>query len=371
MKKRFAYILAAALAVSMLAGCGAKESTEPSISKELLATVDLESLSDVAENVPVEEYVTLGEYKNVEVTVTKHVATAAEIEAAALEIYLSKITADNGGVKDRAVELGDTANIDFEGKKDGIAFDGGTSKGYDLGIGSGSFIAGFEEGLVGVKPGETVDLDLTFPANYQNADLAGQAVVFTVTVNYIKPTEMEDKVVKGFGVDSYKNVEELRAYAKDSLDKQNNATFDSDAEYAVLSTVVNNATFAEIPAEIIEEQKEIVQYTLEMYASYYGITASDYCYYFMGMDLDTFLTLQAEDYAKQVLVYQAIANAEGLNVSDRALETTLLEDVSLYGLSSVEEYLGESTRDDYRESMMIQNVYDFVLENAVVNEATE
>ena len=371
MKKRFAYILVVALAVSMLAGCGAKESTEPSISKELLEKVDLESLSDVAENVPVEQYVTLGDYKGVEVTVTKQVATDAEVEAAALEIYLSKITADNGGVKDRAVELGDTANIDFEGKKDGIAFDGGTSKGYDLGIGSGSFIAGFEEGLVGVKPGETVDLDLTFPANYQNADLAGQAVVFTVTVNYIKPTEMEDKVVKGFGVDSYKNVEELKAYAKESLELQYNSAFESEAEYAVLSAVLNNATFTEIPAEVLEAQKEIVEYTLDMYASYYGITASDYCYYFMGMDLESFVALQAEDYAKQVLVYQAIANAEGLNVSDRELETALLEDVSLYGLSSVEEYLGESTRDDYRESMMIQNVYDFVLANAVVNEATE
>ena len=152
---------------------------------------------------------------------------------------------------------------------------------------------------------------------------------------------------------------------------QYDSAVEFDAEYAVLSAVVNNATIAEIPADVLETQKEIVQYTLDMYASYYGITASDYCYYSFGMDLDSFVALQAEDYAKQVLVYQAIANAEGLNVSDRELETALLEDVSLYGLSSVEEYLGESTRDDYRESMMIQNVYDFVLENAVVNEATE
>ncbi len=376
MKRKLGYILAIALAVGMLAGCGAKDgkengSTEPSISEELLASVDLESFSDVAENKPVEQYVTLGDYKGVEVTVEKIVPTKEEIEAAAMEIYLSKITADNGGVKNRAIKLGDTANIDFEGKKDGVAFDGGTSKGYNLGIGSGSFIAGFEEGLVGVKPGETVDLNLTFPENYQSADLAGQEVVFTVTVNYIFPTKMKNKVVRRFDVDSYKNVRKLKAYAKESLEQQYNASFESEVEYAVISAIINNATFTEIPEEMIEKQKEAIKYTLDMYASYYGITAADYCNYFFGMDLESFLALQAEDYAKQILVYQAIANAEGLNVSDRALEIALLEDVTLYGLSSVEEYLGESTREDYRESLMVENVYKFVVENAVVNEATE
>lgn len=376
MKRKLGYILALALAVGMLAGCGAKDgkengSTEPSISEDLLASVDLESFSDVAENKPVEEYVTLGDYKGVEVTVAKIAATEEEIEAAAMEIYLSKVTADNGGIKDRAIELGDTANIDFEGKKDGVAFDGGTSKGYNLGIGSGSFIAGFEEGLVGVKPGETVDLNLTFPENYQSADLAGEAVVFTVTVNYIIPTEMEDAVVAGFGTEDYKNVKELKAYAEETLDAENEAYFQSEAEYAVISAIINNATFTEIPEEMIEKQKEAIKYTLDMYASYYGITAADYCNYFFNMDLESFLALQAEDYAKQILVYQAIANAEGLNVSDRAVEKSLLEAATMYGLSSVEEYLGESTREDYRESLMVDNVYKFVVENAVVKEATE
>lgn len=376
MKRKLGYILALALAVGMLAGCGAKDgkengSTEPSISEDLLASVDLESFSDVAENKPVEEYVTLGDYKGVEVTVAKIAATEEEIEAAAMEIYLSKVTADNGGIKDRAIELGDTANIDFEGKKDGVAFDGGTSKGYNLGIGSGSFIAGFEEGLVGVKPGETVDLNLTFPENYQSADLAGEAVVFTVTVNYIIPTEMEDAVVAGFGTEDYKNVKELKAYAEETLNAENEAYFQSEAEYAVISAIINNATFTEIPEEMIEKQKEAIKYTLDMYASYYGITAADYCNYFFNMDLESFLALQAEDYAKQILVYQAIANAEGLNVSDRAVEKSLLEAATMYGLSSVEEYLGESTREDYRESLMVDNVYKFVVENAVVKEATE
>jgi len=90
-----------------------------------------------------------------------------------------------GYITDRAVENGDVVNLDYEGKKDGVAFEGGTAKGYDLEIGSGLFIPGFEEKLVGVMPGETVDLDLTFPEGYDEPSLAGQPVVFTVTVNGI------------------------------------------------------------------------------------------------------------------------------------------------------------------------------------------
>ena len=97
-------------------------------------------------------------------------------------------------VEKSVVESGDTVNIDFEGKKDGVAFDGGTSQGYNLTIGSGSFIDGFEDGLIGVNVGDTVDLNLTFPEGYQNADLAGQDVVFTVTVNFICASNSSEMV---------------------------------------------------------------------------------------------------------------------------------------------------------------------------------
>ncbi len=376
MKKKIALLAAAALAIGVLTGCGEAENkessaAESSVSADLPASVDLDSFSDVAENKAVEEYVTLGEYKGVEVSVAKQAASEEEIQATALQIYLESITADNGGIKDRAVENGDTANIDYVGKKDGVAFDGGTASGYDLGIGSGSFIPGFEEGLVGVKPGETVDINLSFPENYHSPELAGQAVVFTVTVNYILPAEIDDKVVKAFGYEEFSNAEELNTYAAEYLNEQYEAEFQSEAEYAVLSAVVNNAAFVEVPEELIEKQKSLINETLNMYASYYGISADDYTSYFFNMDAASFVELQAEDYAKQQLVYQAIANAEGLNVSDRELEETLLQYASKQGAASVEEFLGDTDREEYRDSLMIQKVYDFVHENAVIKEAAK
>lgn len=366
--KKLTYMLAAVLTMGILAGCGAAEKAESQESMEsidLFATVDLDSFSDVAQNKPVEDYVTLGDYKGVEVTVAKTVATEAEIDALALQFYLADVNAENGGITDRAIKEGDTANIDYVGKKDGVAFNGGTAKGYDLGIGSGTFIPGFEEGLIGVKPGETVDIKLSFPENYQAADLAGQAVVFTVTVNYILPTEIDEKVIPELGNSNYTNMEELKAYAKASLDEQNEAAFQSEAGYAVLNTVMNNAVFAEIPQEILESQRKAVNATLEMYEYYYGITPETYAYYY-GMDLETFIEEQAQAFAREMLICQAVANAEGLNVSDRELEETLLTYASQVGASSVEEYLGDVDREEYRESLMMEKVYNFIQENAVV-----
>ena len=347
MKKIVALLLCALITVGVFTACGA---------------------SDEAKKVPVEQYVTLGEYKGVEVVVEKIAASEDEIEAYAFQIYSSLITADNGGIKDRAIELGDTANIDYVGKKDGVAFDGGTAQGYNLGIGSGSFIDGFEEGLVGVKPGETVDLNLTFPEGYQAEDLAGQEVVFTVTVNYIVPAvpaDMNDAVVAGFANEAYSNVAELNAYAATELEASNQAAWETEGEYAVLNAIINNATFTELPEEYLEEARTSIESTLNMYASYYGLDAATFCLYAYGMKMEAFVEAQSENYAKELLVYQAIANAENLNVSDKELKEKLEQYAKEAGVST-EEYLGEATEEDFRQSLMVENVYNFIQDNAVV-----
>ena len=347
MKKIAAVVLSALMVAGTLTACGA---------------------SSDAKQVPVEQYVTLGAYKGVEVVVEKIAASEEEIEAYAFQIYSSQITADNGGIKDRAIELGDTANIDYVGKKEGVAFDGGTAQGYNLGIGSGSFIDGFEEGLVGVRPGETVDLNLTFPEGYQAEDLAGQEVVFTVTVNYIVPAEvsdMKDAVVAGFANEAYSNVAELNEYAATEIEANNQAAWETEGEYAVLNTIINNAAFTEIPEEYLEEARTSIEATLNMYASYYGMDAATFCLYAYGMEMEAFLEAQSENYAKELLVYQAIANAENLNVSDKELKEKLKQYAEEAGVST-EEYLGEGTEEDFRQSLMVENVYNFIQDNAVV-----
>lgn len=363
MKKKLALLLSMLLAVGTLAGCGSSEEQQNTSTE---ADTEFAEYSDVAVNKPVEEYVTLGEYNGVEVVYAKTPVTQEEIDALALEIYWDSVTEENGGVKDRAVQIGDTANIDYVGKKDGEAFSGGTSSGYNLTIGSGTFIDGFEDGLVGVMPGDTVDLDLTFPENYTSADLAGQAVVFTVTVNYIMPTEMEDAVVAGFGTEDFTNVTELKEYANSYLESYNNSTWQSEAEYEVLKLVMGNAEFGEIPEEYLTKAENVVNTTLEMFSSYYGLDAETYTLYVYGMELEDFVAMQTEDYAKQTLVYQAIANAEGLNISDRELEMTLSEYAAQNGAASVEEFLAGTDKEEYRDSLMMEKAYNFIIENAVI-----
>ena len=190
---------------------GQTESASQTETDAAPSLLDAERVSDREDYVGLEDldidaYVTLNDYKNMKVSVYKPEPTDEDIEQ-----YINSQLL-NGYITDRAVQNGDVANIDYEGKKDGVAFAGGTDKGYDLAIGSGSFIPGFEEQLVGVMPGETVDLDLTFPENYPEPTLAGQPVVFTVTVNGIAETMEYDKITDAdlarLGL-SYENKEAL------------------------------------------------------------------------------------------------------------------------------------------------------------------
>ena len=341
MKKKVALVLAAFMVTGLLAGCG----------------------KNTAGGRDVSEYVTVGNYKGVEVTVAPIVPEAAEVEAYALNLYQSSVTAENGGVMDRAVALGDTANIDYVGKKDGVAFDGGTDSGYNLGIGSGSFIEGFEEGLVGVKPGETVDLNLTFPENYGSADLAGQKVVFTVTVNYIIPgaADMKDEVVAGFQNEEYSNLAELNQYANDVVVEYYDDQYQANVEGTLMMEVMNQSVFNEVPEEDVEKYREIISAELLLYAQYYQIDIDTLAMYMYGADIATI----SQEYAKQALVIQAIANAESLNVSDKELKDRLKADAEAVGYT-VEEYLAGATEEDYREALMTEKVVNFIVDNAVV-----
>ncbi len=142
-------------------------------------------------NINMEEYVKLGEYKNL--TIDTSSESYKELYNKELTDDVSRNNLYKASQTTGNVSLGDVANIDYTGKKDGVAFEGGTDTGYDLTIGSGTFIPGFEEGLVGVAVGSTVDLDVTFPEDYGSEDLAGKAVVFTVKVNSIKPAKTPEE----------------------------------------------------------------------------------------------------------------------------------------------------------------------------------
>jgi len=350
MKKKILSLMLVLMLGCMMTGCGkdepAADSTEAAQSE-----------------------VTLGTYKGIEVTVAPVEVNQLSVNNMVTTAYNSVVTAENGGITDRAVANGDTVNIDFVGKKDDVAFEGGTSYGYNLSIGSGQFIAGFEEGLVGVMPGETVDLNLTFPADYGNEELKGAAVVFTVTVNYILPTEedWQDSVVTAIGIEGVNTVQGLRDYAYNYY--YNNAlnNYNIAVENSVLQSLLDHSEFGELPQKELDRYIVIANKLMEQNATSYGMTAADFCAAYYGMDLADYANQYSESTVKQELALHEVARRENLLVSDEELETILAQEAAAAGVQTVEEFLGQATKEDYRDYLNCERALQFMVENAVIN----
>ncbi len=373
MKKKMISFLAIVMTTAMLTACGNADSANPTESvQNTEATGNTEAANNAGsneslENMNVEQYVTLGEYKGLTVTVEPISVADEEVEALMQDAYSSVVTAENGGIVDRAVAVGDTVNIDYVGKKDDVAFDGGTAAGYNLAIGSGSFIDGFEDGLVGVMPGETVDLNLTFPEQYHSADLAGQAVVFTVTVNYIIPTEMKDDVVPAIGIQGVSTVEELRQYAYDYLYSRAENNYHTNVDNAVLLAFMNNCTFGEIPQSVIDKYREQATTGITQQAQMYGMDDETFVNQFYGRTLEEFLEIYSVEAAKQDIALQAVANNENLNMTEEELKTALEGYAANAGYATVDEFLGGQSAEIYRDYLMCERILDFLVNNAVIN----
>lgn len=369
MRKTGKILLAAGLAALLLAGCGAGESAGSQTPGEGAAQESQEASGGESVSLKdwkVEDIVTLGDYRGIRVSLADPSVDQDTWDAYVEQVYQSSVPSKLW-ITDRAAALGDTVNIDYEGRKDGVAFDGGTAQGTNLTLGSHSFIDGFEDGLVGVMPGETKDLELTFPENYGSAELAGQAVVFTVTVNHILP-EMTDETVAAAGDESFSTVEELRRYVYDYLMSSAQARWESQLENMILQTFMDQCEFRDIPEDLVAKYRQNLQTTLDSAAASAGVTADVYTAYLYGMDSASFLDTYSVESAKQGLAMQAVANAEGLNLSDEELEEELEQLRQMSGAETVEAALGVNTREDYREYLMIENVIQFLKEN-VTNSA--
>lgn len=261
----------------------------------------------------------LGAYTGLEIETTKaHTTTDSEVDEYLDTYVLPSFTEEVDG----PIQNGDVANIDYEGKKDGVAFEGGTAKGYDLTIGSGSFIEGFESGLVGKKKGETVDLNLTFPEGYQAADLAGKAVVFTVTVNSIRrQKKLTDELAAQIDPEN-PTVAQLKKAVKETLQKSQDMTARDELYYNAASQIIADSE--------VEPDEKALTYTLNTYLNnfaqqcmmYYGIDAGTYITAVGGNFEDVVAEYEpiARDAVAQRLVLQEIAKKEGLKVTDKDME---------------------------------------------------
>ena len=373
MKRKIALGLVMLLIGLQLIGCSneTKENTkeETGITAENSVTVYFKDI-DVADNV------ILGDYKNLEVI--NNVVTITDEDVDSYITYMLSMSPELVEVTDRdVVENGDVANIDYVGKKDGVAFDGGTAEGYDLGIGSGSFIPGFEEGLVGVKKGETVDLNLTFPENYGAADLAGAEVVFTVTVNGIYKEvapELNEEYVAGLGIENVATVEEYRAYLKNMMQEGEKEYALQDVQTQIISMVTENATVTEVPQELIDRFYNVNINNMTYNAMMYGMDLESFVSAYYGMDAESFeaeTLAAAEISANQAMVCLAIAKAENIAVTEEEMEEKITEKYASYGYASADAFRESVDLEEFKDSLLLNKVLDFLVENATITEVPE
>lgn len=346
MKKKLTLLGTMLLLVAMLVGCGEKN-------------------AKYMHDLKIENYVTLGEYKGLAVTAPAVKVDEEEKALVTREFYNQYITKENGGVADGTVKNGDYVNIDYEGKKDGVAFAGGTAQNQQLGIGTNTFIPGFEAGLVGVKAGQTVDLNLTFPENYDNAELAGQETVFTVTVNFIYP-EFKDEIVASFGEEAFKNVEELEAYVQKYLETLAQSNYDYVVENSVLTQFLANCTYLQdAPEGVTAKYRTRLMENIQTEASYYNMDAESYCQ-MNGVTLTEYLDTYSKETAKQMLAMVALAKQEGLLKTDKDLDAAIQQAATDAGYTDVKEFMGENTRDDYQEAFAFEAALKFLVDNATI-----
>ena len=275
------------------------------------------------------------------------------------------------------VKTGDTVNIDYVGTKDGEEFDGGSSEGYDLEIGSGTFIDGFEDGLIGKEIGSEVDLNLTFPENYGVEDLNGADVVFHVTINYVTELpELTDDIAKELSGGEYDNVEDYVESVRSDLQANYDEEYQNNAYTQIMGKLAEVYPLDEFPEENVQYYIDtlMAQY-IEPYASMYGMSVEDFiAAAYGGLTEEEFreqeLIPAAQSNLKQEIILTAIGEKEGITMTDEELDELLQGYADEYGMT-VEELIAGTDREAVRSSELQRKVMEWLFENVNVEAVEE
>ncbi len=306
--------------------------------------------------------VELGQYKGLEVEVTKQTVTEDEINAR-IEQDRQK-AARTIDVEDRAVAEGDTVNLDYAGSVDGVAFAGGTAQGQTLKIGSHQFIPGFEEQMVGMAIGEERDLNVTFPEQYHSEELAGKAAVFHVKVNSIQMTEMPE-LDDDFAADvsDFDTFEAYKANIVKELEERAEKNNDVTFENALVEKAVENATI-DVPHAMIHEQLHYMMREMEMRMAYQGLRMEDYLKY-TGQtreQLEGAYHGEAEKRVRIELTLEAIRKAEGIEPTEDEIKVQIEEQAKRMGqeVEAFEKSLTDEQRAYLADSAAVQKVVNLL-----------
>lgn len=346
MKKKVVMLLTGAFAASMMVtGCSGSKGLE---------TDDLK----------------ISQYKGVEVdAVDKPEEITDDDVDSAIQATLQS-NAETQEVTDRAVESGDTATIDFTGKIDGVEFDGGSGTDYPLTIGSGQFIDGFEDSVIGHNIGDTYDWEGSFPEDYQNTDYAGKPVVFTITVKSISVQnvpELTKDFVKKVS-DKSKTVKEYKEEVKKQLEDEAETTYQDTLTQSVWQVVLDNAEVTKYPEKDVSEISDSLIEQYKSAAEYYQTDYETFIQEQMSSTVEDFES-QVEEAAKssvkQTMVTEAIADKEKIKLDDKTYEVQLKEIADSYGYEDVDALKEAAPEDDLKEIALNNLVKEWLTEHCV------
>ena len=334
--------------------------------------IDIQSMEKGQEWTLTAEVVTkpevkLGDYKNLEVSVeaSKEV-TDAEVDE---KVERERNNLAELIVKEGAAELGDTVVIDFVGSVDGVEFDGGKGENFSLELGSGQFIPGFEDQLVGAKAGETVEVNVTFPEQYQAEDLAGKDAKFVTTVHEVKAKEvpaLDDELAKDID-EEVETLDELKAKYRKELESAKEIAFDDAVEGAALELAVANAEIVELPEEMVHDEVHRAMNEFMGNMQRQGISPEMY-FQLTGTteeDLHKQYEADADKRVKTNLVIEAIAKAEGFEASDEEIEKEINDLASEYNME-VEQVRNLLSADMLKHDIAMKKAVDVVTSTAKV-----
>lgn len=344
-------------ALASLSGCGKKA-----------------EMSDAYEYDDLSKYIKLAEYKGLEYESAGKQVSDSEVQA-----YIDQAVSNTGTKSENregTVTDNSVVNIDYVGSLNGVEFDGGSATGVELDIADSNFIAGFAEALVGHKAGENFDIDVTFPENYGNEELAGQPAVFNITLNYIVETEVpeyNDEWVKNNT--TFDNTKDYEASIKEELLNDKASSSENDAKLSIFNQIFENSEVIEYPEKEYNEKYEKLTSSYKKYAEANDMEFEDYLKDEMGITLEQFEKLAkeaSEEAVKRELVLLAIAREENMELSDKDYNDYLISVLDDAGYTeksykdekgyTIQEY---AEQNDLYVTYLYQRVMDKVMEFSV------
>ena len=324
--------------------------------KDLIFTVVVQTKPEVE----------LGKYKGIEIKKIEYTVEDKDIEHELehMQEHNSRLIT----VEDRPVEKGDIATIDFEGFVDGVAFDGGKAEGHDLEIGSGSFIPGFEDQIIGMKIDEEKDIVVTFPKEYFSKDLAGKEATFKVKLHEIKKKELpklDDEFAKD--VSEFDTLDELKADIKAKLEKNNTQKAKYETEEAAVKAVCEKAKL-DIPSGMIDMEVENMLKDFEQRLSYQGLNLEQYLK-MVGKteeEMKKEYEPQATEAIKSRLTLEAIKKAEKIEATEKEIAEKMEEMAKNYGKKVEEIQDNENLKSYLKEGIESEKVLEFIVKNAKI-----